>query len=79
VSKVYTSNTLPHAEATTVEIAIREVGGEIVLTISDDGRITPGEMAGSETLGLLGMHERAHLIGGGVSITSAEAKALLLP
>jgi PAS domain S-box-containing protein len=67
------TNILRHAEATKVEIVIREEGDEFVLTISDNGKgITAQQQSGTETLGLLGMHERAHLIKGEVSIKSGE-------
>jgi signal transduction histidine kinase len=73
------TNILRHAEATKVEIAIKEEGGEFVLSISDNGRgITLGQTSGTETLGLLGMRERAHLIGGEVSITSAEGRGTVV-
>jgi PAS domain S-box-containing protein len=73
------TNILRHAEATQVEISIREEGDEFVLTISDNGRgITRGETSGTATLGLLGMRERAHLVGGVVSITSAEGRGTVV-
>jgi PAS domain S-box-containing protein len=67
------TNVLRHAEATRVDIAMTEAEGEFVLTISDDGRgITEEEKSGAKSLGLLGMRERANLIGGEVNITSLE-------
>jgi len=73
------TNVLRHAEATGVDIAIKEEESEFVLTISDNGRgITPGETSGTETLGLLGMRERAHLIGGEVSIAGTEGKGTVV-
>ena len=42
----------------------------MVLKIRDNGRgITEGEQDGPRTLGLLGMRERAHLIGGRIELT----------
>ena len=42
---------------------------EFVLEISDNGRgITESEKLGTRSLGLLGMRERAHSIGGRVEI-----------
>ena len=67
------TNVLRHAKATRVEVTLKEEQGEFVLTISDDGRgISEEEKSGAQSLGLLGMRERAHLIGGEVSITSYE-------
>jgi signal transduction histidine kinase len=67
------TNVLRHAQATRVEITIKETAGEFVLTISDNGRgLAASELSGSESLGLLGMRERAHLIGGEINIKGTE-------
>jgi PAS domain S-box-containing protein len=58
------TNIRRHAAATEVGITLKEETDQYTLTIVDNGRgITPGERAGTETLGLLGMRERAHLVG----------------
>jgi signal transduction histidine kinase len=63
------TNVLRHAQSTRVDITIKEEEGDFVLTIRDNGRgITDEETAGAKSLGLLGMRERAHLIGGEVNI-----------
>jgi signal transduction histidine kinase len=73
------TNVARHAHATRVNLAMKEEAGQFILTISDNGRgITAREQTGSETLGLLGMRERAHLIGGEVSIASAEDRGTLV-
>ena len=63
-----------HAEATRATIDLR-FAGDIRLTITDDGRgFTPPdeltELADTGKLGLLGMQERAHLVGAHLDITS---------
>ncbi len=64
------TNILRHAQATCVRIKIEESGCEILLRIADDGRgISPEQATGPRSLGLLGMRERAHLVGGSVEIT----------
>lgn len=64
------TNILRHSEATAIDIATRAEAGEFVLAISDNGRgITEAEKSASRSLGLLGMYERAHLIGAEVIIT----------
>ena len=69
------TNILRHAQATRVNIQTIEDEGEFILTITDNGRgITEGEKSGQLTLGLLGMRERAHLIGGEVDITGIEGE-----
>jgi signal transduction histidine kinase len=73
------TNILRHAEATRVGITMKEEAGEFVLTISDNGKgITAQQQSGAETLGMLGMRERAHLIGGEVSITTAEGRGTVV-
>ena len=56
-----------------VDIAMKEEAGEFVLTIRDNGRgISESEK--SESLGILGMRERAHLIEGEIDILGVEGK-----
>src|SRR5688572_29124881 len=63
------TNILRHADATRFAVAISSEQGDFVLTVSDNGRgINTDEISGPQSLGLLGMSERAHLIGGTVSI-----------
>ena len=63
------TNILRHAQATRVNILIDEVDGELVLEVRDNGRgITEDEIAGSLSLGLIGMQERAQLLGGRIEI-----------
>jgi signal transduction histidine kinase len=63
------TNILRHAQATRIHIQTSEEDAEFILTITDNGRgITTRETLGTETLGLLGMRERAHLVGGRVNI-----------
>ncbi len=73
------TNVLRHAQATRVDIKIKKDNGYFMLSISDNGKgMKDGEMSGTESLGLLGMRERAHLIGGEVSITSAEGQGTVV-
>ena len=63
------TNILRHAQATRVAVTMKEVNGIIELKVSDNGRgITQAEMSNKKSLGLLGMRERAHLIGGQLDI-----------
>jgi PAS domain S-box-containing protein len=73
------TNILRHAQATRVDIAIKEEAGEFVLTISDNGRgITEDDKSRLQSLGLLGMRERAHLIGGEIDITGIEGQGTVV-
>ncbi len=73
------TNVLRHAQATRVAIKIKEENGYFVLSVSDNGKgMKDREISGTESLGLLGMRERAYLIGGEVSITSAEGQGTVV-
>jgi signal transduction histidine kinase len=69
------TNILRHAQATKVDILMDQAADEFVLRISDDGRgITEEDKFAQLSLGLLGMQERAHLIGGQVEISGIHGK-----
>lgn len=73
------TNILRHARATNVEIRAEHGSGEFVVSVTDDGRgIMPEEASGGESLGLLGMQERAHLVGGSIHIAGVEGKGTTL-
>jgi signal transduction histidine kinase len=58
-----------HAEAEEVRIDLRVGPDDVTLVVADDGRgITPDEISGQESLGLVGMRERARALGGEVTI-----------
>jgi signal transduction histidine kinase len=64
------TNVARHAQATRVRVRLETQPGELALEISDNGRgITPAEIANVQSLGLLGMRERVHLLHGQLSIT----------
>jgi signal transduction histidine kinase len=64
------TNVLRHAQATNVEVGTMRDDGNFILTVTDNGRgISDEEKWGTHSLGLLGMRERAHLIGGEIDIT----------
>jgi two-component system sensor histidine kinase UhpB len=78
------SNVAQHSGASSVEVELSSIG-RTMLTISDDGRGLPpnGTDRSNGELGLSGMRERALLIGGQLTIRSAEGRGtrveLLLP
>jgi signal transduction histidine kinase len=73
------TNILRHAQATRVNITIEEEEGAYVLAMRDNGRgITEEERTGSRSLGLIGMRERAQLIGGTIDITGLAGKGTVL-
>ena len=69
------TNILRHAQATRVDVTMVEEAGSFVLTIRDNGKgITEDEKSGQLSIGILGMRERAHLIGGEIDITGVEGE-----
>ena len=61
------TNVVRHAKASVVEITLQEQGGGLVLEVQDNGRgITETELADPQSLGLVGMRERALLLGGSI-------------
>jgi PAS domain S-box-containing protein len=73
------TNILRHAKASRVDITAAQEEGEFVLTIRDNGRgIADEEQSAAKSLGLLGMRERAHLMGGDVNITGVEGQGTVV-
>ncbi|MBT9504330.1 MAG: sensor histidine kinase, partial [Burkholderiaceae bacterium] len=59
------TNVARHAHATDVRIELRVQGQELVLTVQDNGRGFPSGATRKEgSFGLMGMRERAYLLGG---------------
>ena len=65
------SNILRHADATSVTISLQHMPEAVVITVSDNGRGFEQPEAIERHHGLGNMAERARLIGGRLSITSA--------
>lgn len=65
------NNVYKHAETTLVEVIIEKHDDSLVLIIEDDGKgFLPEEKMNDRGIGLLGMRERATLIGGVFEIES---------
>lgn len=61
------TNVARHSNATRVELRLRQRPDELLLEIRDDGRgVTPEEVSDPSSLGLIGIRERARLVGGTV-------------
>ena len=66
------TNVARHSEATRAEVVLQKQGNRLVLLIHDNGRgFDQADAARSKSLGLLGMRERAAILGGRVDISSA--------
>jgi PAS domain S-box-containing protein len=69
------TNVLRHSQAANVYIELRRDGPRLELVVRDDGRgISESETANTRSLGLLGMKERALLVGGEVHIVGEAGK-----
>jgi signal transduction histidine kinase len=69
------TNIIRHAKATQVEVRLLEESGALVLTVKDNGRgISEEEIANTRSIGLVGMRERAMLIGGEITLQGAPGK-----
>ncbi|MCB0050769.1 MAG: sensor histidine kinase, partial [Caldilinea sp.] len=66
------ANVARHAAASQVTVRLAREEGDVVLAVCDDGRgFDPAQAAPAGHYGLLGMHERARLLGGSLTVTSA--------
>jgi len=69
------TNVARHAKATRVEVVLQKQRDRLVLLIHDNGRgFDLTDPALSNSLGLLGMRERAAILGGQVNIASTPGK-----
>ncbi len=73
------SNVARHSGADRVDVRVETTENLVTLTISDDGRgfvpsAQPSELAQAGHFGLMGMHERAQLVGAQLSIQSEPGK-----
>lgn len=69
------TNVLRHAAATRVDIGMRHAGDQCILTITDNGRgIEQAEQNERGTFGLVGMRERATLLGGELTVEGREGQ-----
>ncbi len=73
------TNVIKHARARNAQIRLIHRGGNIIITVVDDGRGFPtARLKSSPGLGLLGIRERVELVGGELEITSAPGKGTTL-
>jgi signal transduction histidine kinase len=75
ISQEIFTNVARHAKATRVEVVLQKQRDRLVLLIRDNGRgFDQADPSLSKSLGLLGMRERAAILGGRVSVASAPGK-----
>jgi signal transduction histidine kinase len=69
------TNVVRHAHAGAVRISVQGRSNALTLIVKDNGRgITKSELSSVESIGLLGMSERARLLGGRVVITGVPGR-----
>jgi PAS domain S-box-containing protein len=73
------TNVIRHAAATQVDIRLHYAAGRVTLAVQDNGRgIPPAKLADLHSLGLLGMRERATLLGGQLEITGGPGRGTVV-
>ena len=66
------TNVARHANATQVNVRLAKEEGTLILEVHDNGKgINKEELLAGRSLGILGMRERALLLGGGLTISGA--------
>jgi len=68
------TNIVRHAQASRVQVRCAVTGEVLELVVADDGKgMPPGSEQDRDSLGLLGMRERAELLGGKVNFTTGDS------
>ena len=66
------TNVARHANATEVNVRLAQENGDLILEVRDNGRGIDGEqLSADRSLGILGMRERALLVGGELTISGS--------
>jgi signal transduction histidine kinase len=73
------TNVARHAHASLVMLALMKSKTELIVTVRDNGKgIRPAEINSKNSLGLIGMRERALALGGTFAIAGAKGEGTLL-
>ena len=66
------TNMARHAKASEVDVRLARENGDLILEVHDNGKgISEEQLSAGRSLGILGMRERALLLGGELAITGA--------
>jgi signal transduction histidine kinase len=73
------TNVARHSDASRVEIRLRQRPSELLLEVRDDGRgMTGEEMDAAASLGLIGMRERAAVVGGTLELDGVRGRGTIV-
>ena len=73
------TNVIRHAQAKRVEVVLQQVDNLLCMEVRDNGRgITEAEINNTHSIGLLGMRERASLLGGEVTFEGQPGKGTIV-
>ncbi len=73
------TNVARHANATKVKVDFKEKDGTVTLIVRDNGRgITEEQISDPKSLGLIGMRERLHPLGGSSKIKGVKGKGTII-
>lgn len=73
------TNVARHADATEVRVRLEQTDSHLSLEVQDNGRgASEEELSGGGSLGILGMRERARLLGGDLTITGARSAGTIV-
>jgi PAS domain S-box-containing protein len=65
------TNITRHAEATKIIIELKEIDGNLILSVKDNGKgLTEEQIENSSSFGIMGMRERVKYLGGDIKIDS---------
>jgi PAS domain S-box-containing protein len=73
------TNIIRHAHATKVQVTLKKLAKSLTLEVADNGRgVLPVDLKRKQSLGILGMRERASMAGGTLSIRPGRKKGTIL-
>jgi len=72
------TNAIRHARASSVQVRLRRVSGSVTLEVRDDGIGVAASPSTGEHLGMFGMRERAHLLGGTLLVTPVSPRGTMV-
>lgn len=72
------TNVARHAEARRVRLSLAQGGGMLRLTVADDGIGTEASAKGPPRMGMAGLRERIHPLGGTLTVRSSAGQGTTL-